>query len=78
MISTQRFHIYRSLYIARALGVDATGVIADRRVYRTWPLNEFREFFSRIKAFFKTMLLPPPKFLGKRIPIGGDGRASWD
>jgi SanA protein len=78
VICTQRFHIYRSLYIARALGVDAAGVIADRRVYRTWPLNELREFFSRIKAFFKTMLLPAPRFLGKRIPMDGDGRASWD
>jgi SanA protein len=78
VICTQRFHLYRALYIARALGLEAYGVAADRRVYRGWMLNETREFFARIKAFFKILLRPAPKFLGAHIPISGDGRKSWD
>ncbi|TAL31788.1 MAG: hypothetical protein EPN93_17050 [Spirochaetes bacterium] len=78
VICTQRFHLYRALYIARALGLEAYGLSADRRVYRGWMLNETREFFARIKAFFKILLRPAPKFLGARIPINGDGRKSWD
>jgi len=45
VIVTQRFHVDRALYLCQALGIEAAGVVADRRVYPTpyrqwWQLRE--------------------------------------
>ena len=79
LIVTQRFHISRAVCIARSLGLDAVGygINQDRfkgRNLRNWNL---REYFARIKAFFSIITKPKPRYLGDKIPISGDGRATW-
>jgi len=79
IIVTQQFHISRAVCIARSLGLDAVGygINQDRfkgRSLRSW---QFREYFARIKAFFSIIFKPKPKYLGDKIPILGDGRATW-
>ncbi|WP_461372621.1 SanA/YdcF family protein [Candidatus Aquicultor sp.] len=79
VIVTQDFHLARSVYTARALGIDASGVSADRHIYAGVVRNEAREALARIKAFIQlTITHPRPKFLGPKIPITGDGRLTND
>ena len=52
IIVTQEYHIYRSVYIARKLGIDAYGVNSDPRPYATIVYNEAREMLARCKAFY--------------------------
>ncbi|MFO7635906.1 MAG: ElyC/SanA/YdcF family protein [Clostridia bacterium] len=80
-ISTQEFHLYRAVYIARRMGMEAYGIPADRRTYPPNELKyyEFREILARVKDFmlvnvFKTK----PTFLGEKFPITGDGRTTFD
>lgn len=52
VIVTQEYHIYRSVYIARKMGIDAYGVSSDPRPYATIVYNEAREVLARVKAFY--------------------------
>lgn len=52
IIVTQEYHVYRSVYLARKLGIDAYGVASDPRSYASMPFNSVREIFARVKAFF--------------------------
>lgn len=74
IVVTQRYHLYRSLYIANELGIEAYGVAADDIPY---PMinkkNEIREFLARNKDFVKVMFKPSSKYVGEPIDIAGDG-----
>ena len=52
LIPTQRFHLARSVYLARSLGIQAIGVPADIRPYSTAGLT-VREWGARVKAFLQ-------------------------
>lgn len=67
IIVTQRFHESRSVYIARHLGIDAVGFVADKRSYGL--RNNVREFLATLKAFFDVYLHSKPTYLGAPIPI---------
>ena len=79
IIVTQQFHISRAVCMARSLGLDAVGygINQDRfqgKSLRDWRL---REYLARIKAFYSIIVKPKPRYLGDKIPITGDGRATW-
>ena len=76
VIVTQTYHLYRALYIARALGIDAYGVSCDRRDYNPYILFSVREIFARCKDFLYSIVQPLPTYLGDVIPITGDGSAT--
>jgi SanA protein len=76
LIVTQEYHLYRALYVARALGLDAYGLAADRRSYPGMPRFEAREVLARVKDFIYTFIQPLPTYLGDVIPITGDGNAT--
>jgi vancomycin permeability regulator SanA len=57
VIVTQQYHLYRALYIARQLGLDAHGVSCDYRTYATAGYNNAREFLARLKDYFKCKAL---------------------
>lgn len=78
IVSTQKFHLPRAVYIGKSLGLETYGIVADRHIYRSALTNSLREILSRTKAFFNVNFDAKPKFLGKEIPISGDGRESWD
>ena len=50
VICTQRFHLPRALYLARAVGVDAVGLVADARRYGGARYNASREACARLRA----------------------------
>lgn len=51
VIVTQEYHIYRSVFLARKMGIDAYGVCSDPRGYATIVYNEARETLARCKDF---------------------------
>ncbi len=52
LIVTQKYHLYRTLYIASNYELKATGVYADEIQYRGQIFREIREIMARIKDFF--------------------------
>lgn len=78
VIVTQRYHLYRALYIARRLGLDAYGVPSDLRTYYGQSKRDAREVLARVKDFVYVIVRPKPTFLGDAIPVNGDGDATDD
>ncbi len=78
IVVTQKFHIYRALYIADSLGINAVGVNSDPRSYRGHQYNELREMAARSKDFISCIVKPKPKFLGEVIPVSGNGNLTND
>ncbi len=79
VIVTQRYHLFRALYIAKSLGIEAYGIPADNIPYRFINIkNEIREVLARDKDFFKVIIKPKSKYLGDKIDIKGSGRLTFD
>jgi len=79
LVVTQQFHLARSVYIARTLGIEAWGCAADRRRYGSAARLAVREALARAKAVLDLYILGKrPRYLGPTIPITGDGRSTWD
>ena len=78
VIVTQEYHLYRALYIANSLGIDAYGVGADPRQYAGETYREVREILARNKDFVKCILKPEPTYLGDTIPVSGSGDITND
>jgi SanA protein len=72
IIVSQSFHLPRAVFIARNLGIDAYGVNADNGHYLL--KNYIREIFANCKAVMNLLVHRQPKYLGKEIPLTGDGR----
>ncbi len=70
IISTQSFHLPRSIFVARALGIDAYGLRAD--VGDVLFRNYVREVFATEKALLDLLLNRHPKYLGDPVPILGE------
>lgn len=73
IIVTQSYHLSRALYDARAVGLEAYGVAADRRSYGKAVYNNVRESAARAKDFVYCIIKPEPTYLGEVIPISGNG-----
>lgn len=73
IIVTQKYHLYRALYIADKLGINAVGVAADLDDYSGQLKRDLREIAARDKDFFSCLFKPEPKYLGEKIPVSGDG-----
>jgi len=78
VIVTQKYHLFRALYIAERLGLEAWGVASDPRAYGGQEYRAAREVLARDKDFFYTIFKPEPKYLGDPIPISGSGDATND
>lgn len=76
VIVTQEYHLYRAVYNARKLGIDAYGFAADRLEYPIY--NDVREALARLKDFFYCIVEPEPTYLGEVIPISASGSLTDD
>lgn len=77
VIVTQRYHLYRAIYIARSLGIEAYGVPVDK----TYPGQNYynaREVLARNKDAIFCLFTPTPTVLGEAIPVSGDGNMTND
>lgn len=74
VIVTQKYHMYRALYLANKLDLEAVGIVADDIPQKGIMLkNEIREVLSRDKNFFKGLIKPESKYMGEIIPLNQDG-----
>ena len=73
IIVTQSYHLYRAVYIARQLGLEAYGVACDARTYAEQERQNVRELFARCKDFIAGLVRPEPTVLGEPISLTGNG-----
>ena len=78
IIVSQKYHLYRALYIAEKLGIKSVGVSADLDTYRGQTKRDLREILARDKDFFKCIFKPKPTYLGDKIPVSGNGNLTND
>lgn len=80
IIISQKYHLYRAIYVAEYLGLEAYGVDSQLRPYAvdTNIYNTIREFLARNKEFIYVRLNPKPTYLGELIPINGNGDITND
>lgn len=78
IIVTQEYHLYRALYIAEELGLEAYGVPSDYRTYYNQRMRDTREVLARVKDFIYVLFRAEPVYLGEQIPIWGNGDATND
>ena len=78
IIVTQEYHLYRALYIAEQMGIEAYGVAADYRTYVGQTNRDVREVLARCKDMVTTAFDVPPTYTGEPIPIDGDGNVTND
>ena len=78
IIVTQKYHLYRALYIANKLGIEAYGVAASSPKYSGDTKREIREILARNKDFVKAILKPKATYLGDEIPVSGNGDITND
>lgn len=75
VVVTQDFHLPRALFIARYLGLDAYGVVAQGAER---SLKDYlREVPASLKALVDIVIHREPKYLGEPIPLSGDGSTTW-
>ena len=77
IIVTQEYHLYRALYIANELGLDAVGVSAPK-IYYGQEMRDVREVLARNKDFVQCVFKPEPTYLGEVIPVFGNGNVTND
>ena len=78
IIVTQEYHLYRAIYIAQQLGMEAYGVSSNYRRYRNQDDMNTREVLARAKDVFSCIFWPEPTYLGETIPVWGDGNLTND
>ena len=78
IIVTQEYHLYRAVFAAQKLGLEAYGVSSDYRTYSGQLYRDCREILARCKDFAMTVFKPKPTYLGDAIPISGNGNVTND
>lgn len=78
LIVTQEYHLYRAVYIARALGLEADGVASDPYAYAGQNTRNLREIAARVKDYVLCLVKPKPTYLGEVIPIWSSGSLTDD
>lgn len=78
IIVTQKYHLYRALYIADRLDINAYGVNSNPKKYSGQIFREVREILARNKDFIYTIIKPKPTYLGESINVSGSGDITND
>ena len=74
VVVTQRYHIYRSVYLADRMDMQVYGVVADRSGYDRMRYYQVREAMARVKDVLYAAFRPAPTYLGSPISLTEDGR----
>ena len=73
VVATQTYHLYRALWSAKSLGMQATGVPSDYHEYQKQLQYDIREVPARTKDFFKALFRVPSTYVGDAISLDKDG-----
>ena len=69
IIISQKFHNERAVFIARALGIEASAFNAQSVPLSKAPRTAIRECFAKVKAFIDVYTGKSPKILGEEIIV---------
>lgn len=75
---TQRYHLYRALYLADCQGQDVCGLAANPRSYRGQFWRDCREVLARGKDGFMGLFQPDAEIMQPTYDLTGDGHQTWD
>lgn len=78
IVVTQKYHLYRAVYIGNSLGLETVGVPAEEITYSGWQFRELRETLARVKDFAQCVTRPLPTVLGEGIDLTGSGDVTND
>lgn len=78
IIVTQKYHLYRAVFIGRNLDINCLGIATDDFKYGGQFYRSLRECAARCKDILTVTLHTPPAFGGDRIPITGNGDVTND
>lgn len=70
IVVSQRFHVERAVFVARARSIDAVGYVARDASGLVNTSVRLREYLARVRAMLDVYLLATqPRFLGEPVPI---------
>lgn len=75
VIVTQDFHLPRAIFVARSLGIEASGYVAPGT--ERSPYDYLREIPASVKAIWDVATGRVPSDAGTLIPLDGDGTGTW-
>lgn len=78
IIVTQKYHLFRALFIANSIGLHAYGASAAPTVYAGNKYREAREFLARVKDIGSVVFRVSPAYLGSAVPISENGDVTND
>lgn len=78
LIVSQRYHLYRALYIADGTGLRCAGASADPRRYAGQIKRDVREYLARVKDACFVLFGVDSKYGGATVPISGNGDITND
>lgn len=73
VVATQTYHLYRALYDAQGVGMEAIGVPSDYGEYANQSWYDIREVFARTKDFFQVLMKTPSTYVGDPISLDQSG-----
>lgn len=73
VIATQTYHLYRAIYDAQGVGMEAIGVPSDYGEYVNQSWYDLREIFARTKDFFQVLMKTPSTYVGDPISLDQSG-----
>lgn len=71
IVVTQQFHLPRTIFIAKNLGLNYSGYPADSRQYKTEDGLRRREKIANFKAVFELIFHHRPVNMGQKKPVTG-------
>jgi len=78
LIVTQKYHLYRAVYIGMQLGLEVKGIYAQEIAYKGYQLYELREVLARFKDLIKCIIQPESTYLGESYDLKGNGDITND
>lgn len=73
VIATQTYHLYRAIYDAQGVGMEAIGVPSDYGDYANQLWYDVREIFARTKDFFQVLFRVESTYVGDPISLDQSG-----
>lgn len=73
LVVTQSYHLYRALFDARFLGMQATGVASDGGSYERQAFFSGREVLARINDFWKVVTNADAEYLSEPVSLEQSG-----
>lgn len=69
IVVTQKYHLYRAVYIGDRLGMEVYGINSDPYTYVGQTARNIREYLARVKDVFSVAFKVKPEYLGEKIDI---------